>query len=265
LQSLDPQAVGTVTAALIKHLSQPHLPMPITQGLCDDVFRAVSLRFRLLEQNLSATRAALVQSKAQLLRALNELQRVHHVALHDALTSLPNRNYFEQRLGRMLDAAEPSRHLCAVFYLDLDGFKALNDTHGHETGDELLRIVGARLARLVRAEDFVSRIGGDEFACLLTDLTSRDQLRLRAQMFFEAISAPAKIGTLELRVAPSVGISIYPSDGVSLDALLRNADTAMYRAKRLKAGYAFFDECRVDPDAAAVALKLGNQDALVIP
>jgi len=228
-------------AALVTQAIQANLAAPISQGICDVLYRAVSLRFRLLEQSLSATRAELALARKELLHAQSEVMSARHMALHDALTSLPNRSFFDQQLARSLAAAQPSRDAFTVLYLDLDGFKSLNDTHGHDSGDEMLRIVAARLAQSVRAEDMVSRIGGDEFACLLAGMRSRAQLRLLAQKLFEAVAAPVQIGTLELCVCPSIGIASYPADGATTDALLRSADAAMYRAKRHNARYAFFD------------------------
>jgi diguanylate cyclase len=193
-------------------------------------------------QDLTATRAALAQARAELLLAQEELKSAHHKALHDALTSLPNRSFFDQRLAQILSSSQPCP-MFTVLFIDLDGFKALNDTHGHDIGDGVLTIVAARLARAVRAEDFVSRIGGDEFACLLPQCSHREQMSRFARELFEAISAPAQLGSLELCVRPSIGIALYPADGLSSGSLLRSADLAMYRAKQQKAGYAFFEDC----------------------
>jgi diguanylate cyclase (GGDEF)-like protein len=239
--SLDSQTINAAFAALLTHIIQANLPTPINQRICDDLHRAVSLRLRLLEQSLSATQAELAQARTALVHAQSEAMTARHMALHDALTSLPNRNCFCQQLSRSLTAAEASRDAFAVLYLDLDGFKSLNDTHGHDTGDELLRIVAERLARSVRAEDMVSRIGGDEFACLLTGMCCQEQLRHLAQTMFETVAAPVQIGALDLCVCPSIGIATYPADGATTDALLKSADAAMYRAKRQNARYAFFD------------------------
>ena len=123
----------------------------------------------------------------------------------------------------------------ALLHLDLDSFRSINDTHGQDAGDELLQIVAARLARAVRADDLVSRMGGDAFACVLADVPGRLQLVHLACTLFDAVSAPQKIGDLKLTVHPSIGIASGPTDGT-------NADAAMVRAKRQKIGYAFFDE-----------------------
>ena len=196
-----------------------------------------------LELEVFDVQAALAQARAELVGTQAGERRARHLALHDGLTSLPNRGYFRQRLDDALAHAEPQRRALAVLYLDLDGFKPINDTHGHAAGDDLLRIIAARLARAMRAEDMVSRLGGDEFACLLSDLPSRERLCQLACKLFDAVSTPVQIGALKLSVRPSIGIATCPADGATAEVLLKSADTAMYHAKREQIGYAFFDQC----------------------
>ena len=198
-------------------------------------------RHRRLELEVLDVRAALARASAELVGTRAGERRARHLSLHDGLTLLPNRTFFRQRLDDALGRCEPNHSGVAVLYLDLDGFKAINDAHGHEAGDALLGIVAARLARAVRAEDVVGRLGGDEFACLLEDVLGREQLSHVACKLFDIVSAPFKIGRLELAVRPSIGIAICPADGTTADTLLRSADAAMYRAKRRRTGYAFFD------------------------
>jgi diguanylate cyclase (GGDEF)-like protein len=198
-----------------------------------------------LELEVFDVQTTLAQARVQLAGTEAGERRARHLALHDSLTSLPNRGFFRQRLDDALTHAEPQRRVLAVLYLDLDGFKPVNDTHGHDAGDELLRIIAARLARAIRAEDMVSRLGGDEFACLLSDLPSREHLCHLACKLFDAVSAPVQIGALKLSVHPSIGIATCPADGATAETLLKSADTAMYRAKRHQTGYAFFDQCAV--------------------
>jgi len=162
--------------------------------------------------------------------------------LHDGLTLLPNRSFFHQRLTHALGINEATDQCLAVLYLDLDGFKPINDAHGHETGDALLKIVAARLTRTVRAEDMVSRVGGDEFACLMDGVSTREQLTALARKLVHAISATVQIGHVTIQVRPSIGIAVCPADGNTADTLLKTADAAMYRAKRRQTGFAFFDE-----------------------
>ncbi len=195
-----------------------------------------------LESQISRMQGELGQAREELAGTRVEERDARHMALHDSLTDLPNRRHFVQRLEQALGDAAPRRQPLAVLYLDLDDFKPVNDTHGHATGDEMLRIIASRLGRIMRNGDMVSRLGGDEFACLLEGLTDRAQLSHMACKVIDAISAPCKIGALQLRVRPSVGIALFPEDGHDAADLLRNADTAMYNAKRHQSGYAFFDE-----------------------
>ena len=199
-------------------------------------------RRRQLEAEVSSAQKALVQARAELVGTQAGERRARHLALHDGLTALPNRGFFRERLDHALTQVDPGHQTLAVLYLDLDGFKRVNDTHGHDAGDELLRVVAERLIRAVRAEDMVSRLGGDEFACLLAELPpGRAQLTRLACKLFDALSAPFKIGKLRLTVRASIGIAMCPGDGMTAEGLLRNADTAMYRAKREQTGYEFFD------------------------
>lgn len=198
-------------------------------------------RCRQLKMEVLSAQAALAQARTELAGTRAGERRARHLALHDGLTSLPNRRFFRERLDVALTNAEPLRPALALLYLDLDGFKPINDAHGHDAGDELLKIVAARLSRVVRAGDMVSRLGGDEFACLLADSVDRQHLSHLASKVFDAVSAPLKIGKLKLTVRPSIGIAICPTDGDTAEALLKSADAAMYRAKRHQSGYAFFD------------------------
>jgi diguanylate cyclase (GGDEF)-like protein len=166
-----------------------------------------------------------------------------HQALHDSLTLLPNRHHFLLSLSHAIELAthQEDRSALAVFFVDLDGFKAINDEHGHAAGDELLGIVAARLARALRSNDVVGRMGGDEFACLLRDIREPGQLSRLACKVYDTVSAPIKIGDLIISVRPSIGVTTFPEGGGSSDALLKAADEAMYRAKREQTGYAFFE------------------------
>ena len=194
------------------------------------------VRSRQLERELART-------KAELTRAISQVVTARQRAMHDELTLLPNRTLFRDRVRSALADTDGGQGPLAVLYLDLDGFKLINDTHGHDVGDKLLTIVGTRLARAVRAEDTVSRLGGDEFGCLLTGLASREELRGRANKLVEAISTRLRIGDLVVSVQGSTGIAMAPRDGTTVDDLMKNADAAMYRAKRRKSRVAFFTQC----------------------
>lgn len=195
-----------------------------------------------LESQVHGMQAELHQARQELAGTRAQERDARHLALHDSLTALPNRRYFTQRLAQALTDAAPRRQSLAVLYLDLDDFKPINDAHGHAMGDEMLRIIANRLSHTLRSADMVSRLGGDEFACILDGLADRAQISHMACKVIDAVAAPCKIGTLQLQVRPSVGISLFPDDASDVSALLRNADAAMFNAKRHQSGYAFFDE-----------------------
>ena len=199
----------------------------------DEVTRNDALKLEVFDAN-----TALAQARAELRGTQAGERQARHRALHDGLTALPNRSFFMEELSVALHATRAPG--LSVMYLDLDEFKPINDQHGHAVGDEMLRIVAARLARVMRSQDVVSRLGGDEFACLLKGLSDRERLRQLATEMHNAVSAPCKIGALTLSVRPSIGIACCPGDGNGVDDLLNNADTAMYRAKRAGSGHAFF-------------------------
>jgi diguanylate cyclase (GGDEF)-like protein len=202
---------------------------------------AVSWRTLTQGLEISRLRVKLHQLQRELRDTRAREKQASYLAFHDDLTALPNRRFFLARLKYGLAAPRGFRPVLAVLYLDLDGFKALNDEHGHDTGDALLNLIASRLVHAVRAEDVVSRLGGDEYACLITGVTSRDHLRRIAVSLFDSVSAPFDIGSLRLTVRPSIGIAVYPKDGTTPAALLKSADAAMYQAKRLRSQPLFFD------------------------
>lgn len=196
-------------------------------------------RSRRLEADVTEARAALATALVDLAGTRAGERHARHLAMHDVLTSLPNRRYFRERLTEALAHRRPEKPSVAVLYLDLDGFKPINDAHGHDIGDKLLQIIAARLSRTVRSGDMVSRLGGDEFACLVEGALDRGQVAQLAHKLYVAVSAPLRIGSLELVVRPSIGIAMCPSDGTTAAGLIEIADAAMYRAKRTGAGHAF--------------------------
>lgn len=156
---------------------------------------------------------------------------LEHEANHDALTGLANRNLFQDRLEQAVYSAMRSQSLVALVYIDLDGFKLINDTEGHEAGDELLRAISKRLKACVRENDTVARMGGDEFVLILVNQPSlRFTLRMIERLRL-SISKPVLVGSKELNVGASIGISVFPHDALSGNELLHAADAAMYHAK----------------------------------
>jgi diguanylate cyclase (GGDEF)-like protein/PAS domain S-box-containing protein len=169
-------------------------------------------------------------------------EQIAYLATHDALTELPNRHVLEDRARLAIEQSRRSGKQLAVFFLDLDNFKYLNDAYGHATGDAALKAVARTLRGLVRAGDTVARIGGDEFVLLLNNLsdTSRQAAPI-ARTVLDRLSRPLEVDGRELTVTTSIGISTFPVDGDSLETLLKNADTAMYRAKSLgRSAYQFY-------------------------
>lgn len=169
----------------------------------------------------------------------HEEEVARHAALHDPLTGLPNRTLFENRLEHGLAQAKRHGRILAVMFLDLNGFKLINDAHGHSIGDAVLQSIADRLKEHARDDDTVSRFGGDEFLYLLTEIDSAQGAASIAQKITDAIQRPCQLSVGALHVSASIGIAIYPQDGTSVSALIRNADTAMYEAKRGKSDYAF--------------------------
>jgi diguanylate cyclase (GGDEF)-like protein len=154
------------------------------------------------------------------------------LAYHDTLTGLPNRRLLDDRLRQALHLAQRRDARLAVMLVDLDDFKQINDAHGHRAGDAVLREVAARLAACVRKADTLARQGGDEFVVLIPDLAQTTDGQVVAEKVLRALAAPLQADGAPLRLGASIGISLYPADARDGDALLRNADAAMYRAKR---------------------------------
>jgi diguanylate cyclase len=222
-------------------------------------------RHRSLELELFDTRMALAMARSALDGTRDGERRARHQALHDDLTSLPNRTHFLGRLHESLAPDAATRPPLAVFYLDLDAFKAVNDTHGHAAGDEMLRIVAARLARALRSEDLVGRLGGDEFACLIADMPGPAALEQLARKLYDTVAAPLTIGSLRLAVRPSIGIAMCPGDADTAAALLDCADAAMYRAKRQQLGHAFFEAEADMPSRLKAQARAGTRAGTAAP
>ena len=158
-------------------------------------------------------------------------EEVQHAAEHDSLTGLPNRLLLNDRLGQAIALARRNKTLVAVIFLDLDGFKHINDSLGHLIGDKLLQSVAKRLQMQIRTPDTVSRQGGDEFVVLLQEVQKPEDAAITARRVLQAVSEVHTIGRHELYVTASIGVSLYPDDGLDAETLLKNADTAMYQAK----------------------------------
>lgn len=254
-----------VAAALSADAATREIPIIFVTAAGDDLTRIKSYSFGavdymakpLNEQALAAKLRVFVdlwRSKHQLHELLDVLEErnkkleeevterrrietlVRHQAQHDALTSLPNRILLLDRLDTALERAERHRENFALLYVDIDGFKPVNDNHGHQVGDELLRQIGMRLSKCVRKTDTVARVGGDEFAVILEEIANERAALQVGLKICESVAAPYLLempdGVVTVRVGASIGVSIYPDHGRSRNDLINAADAAMYRAKR---------------------------------
>jgi diguanylate cyclase (GGDEF)-like protein/PAS domain S-box-containing protein len=174
-------------------------------------------------------------------RKRNE-ERLQYLATHDSLTGLPNRSLFQDRLQNALERAQRNHKSLGILFMDLDGFKQVNDAYGHEIGDMVLRIVSQRLSSLLRASDTVARLGGDEFAFILDHTMKRSDALMIAERILEVLKAPIRVKDQNVSISASIGISLCPQDGANADDLMRNADHAMYAAKGQHVNLVKYDE-----------------------
>lgn len=193
------------------------------------IIRDITERKR-AEEELKRTAAELTRSNLEL--KLSE-DRLRYLAYHDSLTGLANRKQFNERLNQALDWARINNQLVALLFLDLDGFKQVNDTLGHDVGDQLLKAVAQRLTHELRSSDIVSRLGGDEFTVILPGIPQVDYAADVAQKILETLSQVFELEGHNIFVTASIGISLYPLDGEVEETLIKNADAAMYRSKQL--------------------------------
>jgi diguanylate cyclase (GGDEF)-like protein len=222
-------------------------------GLIGARIVSLSRRQRELLESERRTRSALE-------RAADELA---HVALHDGLTKLPNRSLFIDRATHALAAARRNRAWTAVLFMDVDDFKRVNDVFGHSAGDALLRDIAVRVAGVVRPSDTVARFGGDEFTILCPGLHSENDAVEVAHRIIDALDRPFSIGNRELHAATSIGIAFARAGEGSAESLVRDADTAMYRAKEHgRGGYEVFDEAVRERVIARLRTENGLRTAL---
>ncbi|MFB2875703.1 CHASE2 domain-containing protein [Floridanema aerugineum] len=191
-----------------------------------------------LEEHLKRTADELARYNTEL--KVSE-DRLRYLAYHDTLTGLPNRKLFYERLSQSIEWASQNHHLVALLFLDLDGFKLINDTKGHDIGDLLLQTVAERLKRCLRSSDTVSRLGGDEFTVILPGIPSLNDIARVADKILTTINQPFVLQGHKIYISTSIGISVYPLNGEDIETLIKNADAAMYSAKELgKNNYNFF-------------------------
>jgi len=218
-----------------------------------------------LEEAVATRTAELQADIARREQVEHELRRsdarLQYLAFHDAMTGLPNRALLLDRLEQLV--AHPGQQPLTVMFLDLDRFKAVNDSFGHGVGDELLREVTRRLTRCLRTSDTVARLGGDEFVVVLSQVAGPEACAHVAQKIIDAVSKPAVVGGRLLQVGASVGIACHPADGSNASELMRNADAAMYAAKTAGRGtYRFFQATMHDQAARRMHLEMELRGAL---
>ena len=216
--------------------------------------------------------AGTIQDATERTRAI---QQIHRLAYFDAITELPNRSRFDEKLAKTLDTARRDGTSFAIMYLDLDQFKRINDTLGHAVGDDLLRVIAQRLTRGLRPDDIaglphpqslerdVCRHGGDEFIVLLNGVSSEQDAARAATRLLAMLAQPIILGTHEVFVSASIGIVLYPRDGAELDILLKNADVAMYHAKAQgRSRYFFYQDSMRAASAQRLSLEHDLRKAL---
>lgn len=226
-----PSATGVVLTIFVAYLGYEHLrdnlasPVAITHAtfvLSAVIVAGVGGYVAELQRRLAYYRSCVIEYD----RARNV-----HSALHDPLTGLPNRRLFMEKLAHAVARDRRFSSHCAVLFTDIDGFKAVNDEHGHVFGDKLLKAVALRLQDCVRATDTVARFGGDEFVVLLEDVESAESVDMLVERFAGAFASPCEIDSVAVPVALSIGRALHPEDGDTPDELLDAADQAMYRMK----------------------------------
>ncbi len=186
-------------------------------------------------------------------------EHIHYLAYHDTLTDLPNRMLFLDRVQQEISHAKRVKSQFDVLFIDLDGFKAVNDTHGHAAGDKLLQIIAERLRSCVREGDTVARLGGDEFTILLRGIVHGDGMKRVLDKIIKSVAQPCELGEFSANVTASIGISLYPTDATGVEQLLSHADEAMYQAKQAgKNRYVVYGQ----KEASGLPLEWQNQGSL---
>ncbi|OGP30873.1 MAG: hypothetical protein A2038_07435 [Deltaproteobacteria bacterium GWA2_57_13] len=242
-----PDARGLQAIAPVSDTA-PDVPIVVLSGLWDESLAVAAVQRGAQDYLVKGQGGAslLARSIRYAIERKQSEKYISYLAYHDTLTNLPNRRLLLDRLEQALALERRNQSTLALVFLGLDDFKHINDTLGHSAGDELLKSVAARLRGCVRQSDTIARIGGDEFAMILPDIDRPDDARIFAEKILSALEAPFYVAGEELFVTASVGISLFPDDAREAEALLRNADVAMYRSKRIEGNTSSFYSRSVD-------------------
>ncbi|MDB5839596.1 MAG: diguanylate cyclase [Herminiimonas sp.] len=247
------QKLSSVNAVLkeevIEHLPLERIEVALSQS------EEVEDKVQECAADLASVNQALIREIAErkflegeLARSRLDERKARHLAFHDRITGLPNRELFLDRLNTAVAQAERHGRGIGLLFIDIDDFKMINDCYGHAIGDEVLRTVAKRLTALLRTEDTVGRYGGNEFLCLLLEVRDENYAARIAEKIIASLSQPCVIGGLQLSIIPAIGITLYPDDGKNAEVLVNNSDVAMYVAKQnnrmIKSGkgYSFFSQ-----------------------
>jgi diguanylate cyclase (GGDEF)-like protein len=230
----------------------PEVPIVVLSGLSDETMSVKAVQggaqdYLVKGQVSSGLLVRSIRYAIERSRMLIEMEKIrkkeHQLAYYDTLTSLPNRQLFYDRIGQTISQAERYKQRVALLFLDLDGFKSVNDTIGHDIGDLLLQDVAERLQRCVRKSDTVARLGGDEFTFILPQVKNEREISRVGQKILRSLANAFEINGHEIRISGSIGVSLFPDDARNSQDLLKMADTAMYEAKRLgKNKFHFYTE-----------------------
>ena len=218
----------------------------------DDLYRWFVSRLEAILDTQGMLERVLLVRQDVTRRKMSE-DRAIYLAQHDPLTGLSSRALLDQLANHMLASARRASGQLAVLFFDLDHFKAVNDTYGHPVGDQLLQGFARRLLDAFRAEDLVARLGGDEFIVVLANVHDREDVVHAARGAIADLTPAYPLAGLALRCLPSLGISLFPQDGDTIDALIKRADAAMYRAKQISPGCYQFASAALDPQARTTA------------
>jgi diguanylate cyclase (GGDEF)-like protein len=227
----DTHGLSTVTQVLA---TSPDVPVVVLSGHDDHPLALQALQHGAQDYLVKGEGGADVLARSILyaIERKRAQERLTYLAQHDQLTGLINRTLFRDRLIHAMARSKRKDQPMAIMLLDLDRFKAVNDTLGHDVGDQLLKEVAERLAQCVREVDTVARMGGDEFTAILEGISDEADVVVVAKRIVESIGAPFELGAHRISIGASIGITLYPFDDQNLDELLRHADKAMYAAKQ---------------------------------